>query len=201
MKTGAPPARRRSLFLAAAAILAVVLTGCTGRGGGQLPPSVGFTGAASFGFSFSCEDSGGINPPTGQLRIQLSYTEHGTSLLGSPFGIHGTADVIDSELESMICIGQNPPPDPPGQNVLTFLGQYRLTSVAPSLFPLSCTGTTTPACRFEVTVIDNDRNLAPSAGDFFQISLSSATVPSTTLDGPVFYTRAGTLSAGNLTVD
>ena len=67
MKTGAPPARRRSLFLAAAGILAVVLTACTGRGGGQLPPSVGFTGAASFGFSFSCEDSGGINPPTGQL--------------------------------------------------------------------------------------------------------------------------------------
>src|SRR4029453_10534828 len=92
MRTGAHPSRRRSLFLVAAGLLAAVLTACTGRGGGQLPPSVGFTGAAAFGFRFRCEGSGGTNPPTGQLRIQLSYAEHGTSLIGSPFGIHGTAD-------------------------------------------------------------------------------------------------------------
>src|SRR5215207_9676192 len=110
---------RRSL-LGLGGLLAVVLTACTGRGGGQLPPQVGaYNAAASFGFSFSCQDSGGINPPTGKLAIELSYTERSTGLLTTPFGIHGTVDVIDPVLESMICIGQNPPP---GGNELIFLG-------------------------------------------------------------------------------
>src|SRR5687768_12933094 len=103
MKTGASRLFRRSFVLAAVGILALVLTACTGRGGGQLPPSAGFTGAASFGFSFSCEDKGGINPPTGQLRIELSYTDKGSNPFGSPFGIHGIVDTIDPVLESMIC--------------------------------------------------------------------------------------------------
>src|SRR5512132_4393448 len=140
MKTGASPARRRSLLLAAAGVLAIVLTSCTGRGGGQLPPQPMFEGAASFGFSFSCEDSSVINPPTGQLRIQLSYTDHGSNPIGSPFGIHGTADVIDPVLESAICIGQNPPP-PPG-NQLIFLSRYSLTSSPPAGFSTSCQQTT-----------------------------------------------------------
>jgi hypothetical protein len=199
MRTGAHPARRRSLLLAAAGILTVVLTACTGRGGGQLPPqSPTFNGAASFGFSFSCEDSGGINPPTGQLRIELAYTERSTGLLTKPFGIHGIVDTIDPLLESEICIGQNPPP---GGNELIFLGRYRTTTTAPSYFPKACKQTT-PTCRFEVIVRDNDGNLAPSPGDFFQISLSSTTAVVSTLDpATVFYTRAGLLSAGNLTVD
>jgi hypothetical protein len=135
MKTGAPSFRRRSVLLAAAGILAVVLTACTGRGGGQLPPdNVVFKAPASFGFDFSCEDSGGLNPPTGQLRIQLSYTEHGTNLLGSGFSIHGIVDQIDPVNESAFCIGQNPPP---GGNELIFLGRYRLTSSAPAGFPSS----------------------------------------------------------------
>ena len=96
--TSAPPAilgRRR------AGVLAVVLTACTGRGGGHLPPdSPVFTGPASFGFTFSCEDKGGLNPPTGQLRIELSYTDQGSNPLGSPFGIHGIVDTIDPVLES-----------------------------------------------------------------------------------------------------
>jgi hypothetical protein len=177
-----------------------VLAGCTGRGGGQLPPAVGFAGAASFGFSFSCEDSGGLNPPTGQLRIQLSYTEHGNYLpLGSPFSIHGTADVIDSVLESAICIGQNPPP---GGNELIFLGRYLPTSSAPAGLPSTCRESTTPLCRFEVIVRDNDMNRAPSTGDYFQIKLSSVTAVTSQLDpAAVFYTRAGVLSSGNLTVD
>src|SRR5829696_4522168 len=168
MKTGATPARRRSLFLAAAGILAIVLTACTGRGGGQLPPGALFNGAASFGFDFSCEDSGGINPQTGQLRIQLSYTDHGINPIGSSFSIHGTADVIDPVLESTICIGQNPPP---GGNELIFLGQYLLTSSAPALFPQACDDTTMASCRFEVIVRDNDGNRDPSTGDYFQITL------------------------------
>ena len=80
MKTGLNLHLRRSLSLAVVGILAVALTACTGRGGGQLPPDgVVFNGPASFGFSFSCEDKGGLNPPTGQLRIQLSYTDHGSN--------------------------------------------------------------------------------------------------------------------------
>lgn len=199
MDTGAPRARRRSLLVAAAGVLAITLTACTGRGGGQLAPDgVAFNGAASFGFTFSCEDKGGINPPTGQLRIQLSYTERSTGLLTTSFGIHGSADVLDPVLESMICIGQNPPP---GGNELIFLGRYRTTSPAPSIFPTSCRQTT-PTCRFEVIVRDNDRNRAPSTGDYFQISLSSTTAVVSELDpATVFYTRAGLLSSGNLTVD
>jgi hypothetical protein len=210
VKTGASPSRRRSLFLAAAGILTVVLTACTGRGGGQLPPGasldtgVVFNGAASFGFSFSCQDSGGLNPPTGKLAIELAYSDKGTSLLlRSPFAIHGTVDTIDPVLESEICIGQNPPP---GGNELIFLGRYRLTSSsAPAGFPKSCPTretSTSPLCRFEVVVRDNDMNNAPSTGDYFQITLSSATAVTSALDPEtVFYTRGGLLSSGNLTVD
>jgi hypothetical protein len=214
MKIGARSFRRRSVLLAAAGILAVVLTACTGRGGGQLPPDNAlFKAPASFGFSFSCEDKGGLNPPTGKLHIELSYTDHGTNPIGSQFTIHGTVDQIDPVVESQLCIGQNPPPDPPGNNVLTFLGRYRLTSSPPPAgFPSTCPTretSTSPLCRFEVTVRDNDRNLAPSQGDFFSIDLTTVTTPCTSVppaptcsDLPAgFYARAGTLSSGNLTVD
>ena len=202
MKTSSRSYLQRSLSVVAAGILAVALTACTGRGGGQLPPGVGFTGPASFGFSFSCQDHGGVNPPTGQLRIQLSYTDHGSNPIGSQFSIHGIADTVDPVMESMICIGQNPPP---GGNELIFLGRYRLTSSAPARFPSSCrarqTGST-PSCRFEVIVRDNDMNRAPSKGDFFHITLSSGTAVASQLDpATVFYTRAGLLSSGNLTVE
>jgi hypothetical protein len=195
---------RRFVPLAVAGILVVVLAACTGRGGGYLPPqSPAFNGPASFGFTFSCEDKGGVNPPTGQLRIQLAYTEHGTYLLpvGAPFSIHGIVDQVDPVLESAICIGQNPPP---GGNELIFLGRYRLTSGAAPAGLGACPTRetkTTPLCRFEVIVRDNDQNLAPSPGDYFQIRLSSATVLSSELDPEtVFYTRAGLLAGGNLTV-
>jgi hypothetical protein len=183
----------------------VVLTACTGRGGGYLPPNkpLGFTGPASFGFTFSCEDKGGVNPPTGQLRIQLAYTDHGTSLrLGAPFSIHGIVDKIDPVLESAICIGQNPPPPPVGQ--LIFLGRYRPITSPPPGFPSMCPSRetkTTPLCRFEVIVQDNDGNLAPSPGDFFSIKLSSATAVTSELDPTtVVYARAGFLEGGNITV-
>jgi hypothetical protein len=198
MKTGASRYFRRSIVLAAACILAVVLAACTGRGGGQLPPSVGFPGAASFGFSFSCEDKGGLKP-TGQLHIQLSYADKGTSpTIDSSFGIHGIVDTIDPVLESMQCAGQEPPP---GGNELIFLGRYRLTSGSPDEFPEACRSET-PTCRFEVIVRDNDHDGAPSPRDYFQITLSSATALTSELDPTaVFYTRAGLLSSGNLTVD
>jgi hypothetical protein len=213
LKTGAPRVFRRSVLLAAVGILALVLTACRGVGGGQLPPNAGFTGPASFGFTFSCEDKGGLNPPTGKLSIQLAYIDQGSNPLGSGFSIHGIVDQIDPVVESAVCIGQNPPPNPPGNNVLTFLGRWRLTSSAPAGFPSTCPTRetkTTPLCRFEVTVQDNDQNRAPSPGDFFSIRLSSVPVfcgdptpdprcsqlPAET----VFYARAGYLSGGNITV-
>ena len=199
MKVGTPRLYRRSIVLAAAGILAVLLTACTGAGGGYLPPDTVFDGRATFGFNFSCEDKGGINPPTGQLRLQLTYTDHSTNpLLGSPFTIHGTADKLDPVLESMFCIGQDPPP---GGNELIFVGTYRPT--APG-FPQTCprrATSTSPLCRFEVTVRDNDGNGAASEGDFFSIQLSSSTVLDDELDpATVFYARSGLLAGGNLTV-
>jgi hypothetical protein len=211
MNNGAARLFRRSIVPAAAGILAVILTACTGSGGGTLPPgptasdtfpNTVFTGKATFGFNFSCEDKGGINPSTGQLRVQLTYTDHGTSqLLGSPFSIQGTTDTIDPVLESEICIGQNPPP---GGSELIFLGRYRLTTSPPPGFPQSCPTRetkTTPLCRFEVIVQDTDGDLAGSKGDFFSIKLSSATAVTSELDPlTVFYARAGYLESGNLTV-
>jgi hypothetical protein len=185
-------------------MLALALTACTGKGGGYLPPSTGFTGQAPFGFTFSCDDKGGINPPTGKLSIELAYADKGTSLIGSSFSIHGIVDTIAPEyqwIESATCIGQNPPP---GGNELIFLGRYRLTSGSPAHFPSTCPTretTSTPMCRFEVIVRDNDTNRAPSPGDYFQITLSSGTVVDDELDpATVFYTRAGLLQGGNITV-
>jgi hypothetical protein len=207
MKTGAPRLFRRSIVLAAAGILAMVLTACRGVGGGYLPPqSLVFNGPASFGFTFSCEDKGGVNPPTGQLRIQLAYTDHGSNPIGSWFSIHGIVDRIDPVLESAICIGQDPPP---GGSMLIFLGRYRLTSSPPASFPQTCPSRetkTSPLCRFEVIVQDNDGNLAPSKGDFFSIKLSTVTGPcidptcSQLPPETVFYARASYLEGGNLTV-
>jgi hypothetical protein len=203
MKSGAPRFFRRSIVLAAAGILAVMLTACTGGGGGYLPPNepAGFTGKASFGFHFSCEDKGGLNPPTGQLRLRLTYTDHGSNPIGSSFSIQGTADKLDPVLESMFCIGQDPPP---GVNELIFVGTYRLTTPPPTGFPQTCPRRetpTSPLCRFEVIVRDNDGNLAGSKGDFFSIRLSSGTVLDDELDpATVFYARAGYLAGGNLTV-
>lgn len=197
MPTLAPLRARRTLVVSALISLVVVLTGCTGRGGGQLPPGAGFPDAASFGFSFSCEDKGGLNPPTGHLRIQLSYTEHGPNPLGAPFSVHGTADQLDPVLESMVCIGQEPPP---GGSELIFLGKYRLTSSPPAGLPETCAEA---SCRFEVVVRDHDRDRVPSPGDFFSITLSSVTalVSEFTEPAGVLYTRAGLISSGNITVD
>jgi hypothetical protein len=160
-----------------------------------------YAGAASFGFTFSCERSSqstGTKAPAGRLKIELSYTDHGTNPLGAGFSVHGIVDTLDPVLESAICIGQNPPP---GGNELIFLGRYRPTTSVPAGFLPSC-ATRTPVCRFEVIVRDNDSNRAPSPGDYFQITLSGTTAVTSTLDAAtVFYTRGGTLQSGNLTVN
>ena len=208
MKTVAPVFRRRSLSLAVAGMLLAVLAACTGRGGGQLPADNPlFTGSASFGFSFSCEQ--------GNLRIQLDYTDKGGNPLGSSFSVHGIVDQVDPVLESAVCIGENPPPPPEYQ--LIFLGRYYLMSSAPAGFPSTCPpsgSATNSLCRFEVIVQDNDRNSVPSPGDFFSIKLSTVTssCDASTFDAldptcsqlplaTVFYARAGYLNSGNITVD
>jgi hypothetical protein len=170
-----------------------------------------FNAAASFGFTFSCQDSGGLNPPTGQLKIELSYADKGSNPIGSSFGIHGIVDRVDPLVESALCIGKNPAPG----GALIFLGRYRLTSGSPATLGTCPTTetTTSPMCRFEVDVQDNDRSGTPSKGDSFKIMLSNVPVscPGSTLDdvapcsklqaGSVVYTRGGKLSSGNLTVD
>lgn len=192
---------RRPVGIGLVCILAATLSACTGRGGGQLPPIGPFIGAASFGFSFSCERSSAsvqLQPPTGRLRIQLAYTDHGANPLGSGFSVHGTVDTVTPLIESMFCVGQEPPP---GGNELIFLGRYRTTSIVPAGFAPAC-DSDSPLCRFEVIVRDNDGNNAPSSGDSFSIKLSSATAVTTDLDATtVFYARAGVLRSGNLTVD
>jgi predicted small lipoprotein YifL len=216
MKLGGHRLVRRSIFLAAACLLALVLTACTGKGGGYLPPDgVVFTGQAAFGFTFSCEK--------GDLKIELAYNDKGKSLnmLGSPFGIHGIVDEISPLDESEVCIGQNPPPPDQPLGQLIFLGRFYLTSSAPSGFPPSCPKketSTTPLCRFEVIVQNNDQSLPPSAVDSFSIKLSSVTSiysdnpddcppggtpPCVITEFPaetVFYARAGLLAGGNITV-
>src|SRR5437868_807388 len=96
---------RRSLSVGAAGILMAALAACSGVGGGYLPPdsAAGFTGQASFGFTFSCQDRGGLNPQPGKLSIQLAYVEHGSNPLGGPFSVHGIVDQIPPVLESEVC--------------------------------------------------------------------------------------------------
>jgi len=193
-------------------LIVSTLAACTGVGGGWLPPdNVLFKANASFGFTFSCERSSkstqSTNPKPGQLRIELAYNEQGLNPLGSGFTIHGIADQIDPVLESQVCVGQEEQPPVVGQ--LVFLGRYRLSSTPPAGFPAACAKTTWTRganCRFEVIVQDNDRNLAPSAGDSFSIKLTTITDPTVTDFGSlvppvVFYARAGLLGGGNVTVD
>lgn len=199
MKLGVPLSVRRFMSLAGMGIFLALVAGCTGRGGGYLPPSAGvFSDQASFGFTFSCE--------SGKLKIEISYTDHGSNPIGSSFSIHGIVDQLDPVVESEVCIAHNPPPPP--ENQLIFLGRYYLTSSPPAGFPTSCPAQATDTnslCRFEVIVQDNDGNVAPSPGDSFSIKLSGASiclVPecSTLPVGSVYYARAGYLGGGNITV-
>lgn len=196
--------RPRGRTFIALAVVAVVLAACTGHGGGYLAPDdVVFTGKGVLGFSFSCERSSrstSPNPPTGQLRLEVSYSDQGRSPIGSSFSIHGFADDIEPVTESAVCIGQEPPL--PG-NELIILGRYRLTNGSPAGFPAACrrADSSAPMCRFELIVRDNDMDRAPSSGDYFSIRLSTVTNLVTVLpDTAVFYARAGLLAHGNLTV-
>ncbi len=178
--------RVAAVLLAATAALAAA--GCTARGGGQLPPDgAAFTAPATTGFSLACD--------RGRLAVQLEYVEHGASVFGAGFTIHGQADTLPEGLEAALCADA---PDPGA--VLVFLGAFRVTGAAPAGLPPTCVGS--GACRFEVTVEDRDRSRGPSRGDGFGIRLSGDTAVREELDaGSVFYARSGTLDRGNLTVD
>src|ERR671933_815445 len=86
-------------LLGLAVVVGLCLTGCTGRGGGWLPPTALSNDQANLGFSFSCQDSSQSvqqnGNQTGRLHIELQYDEHSTNgPLGGPFSIHGVADTI-----------------------------------------------------------------------------------------------------------
>jgi len=63
--------RHREPSASVAGILAMMLSACTGSGGGYLPPDTVFNGKASFAFNISCEDKGGLNPPLRGHRAVL----------------------------------------------------------------------------------------------------------------------------------
>ena len=176
MKLGGSRYFRRSVMLAAACILAVVLTACTGRGGGQLPPEAPGSPARRRSASASAARTRGLNPPTGQLKIELTYNDKGSNPLGSSFGIHGIVDKVDPVVESRSASAESA--SDAGEQLI-FLGRYSLTSSAPSGFPSTCPKretSTTPLCRFEVIVQDNDKSRTPSPGDIFSIKLSNVHV-------------------------
>ena len=146
--------------------LAVGLAACAGRGGGQLPQSRMFTGPASFGFSFSCEDKGGVNPPTGRLHIELSYTDHGMPifslvLLDPRDRRHDRSGARIRDLHRSEPAAAGEQADLPGALSADVIGTDRLPPACPMQ-----EATTTPWCRFEVIVRDNDGNRAPSTGDY-----------------------------------
>jgi hypothetical protein len=187
-------------MLGIAMVLILVLTSCTGRGGGVLPPTPGFAGQATVGFSFTCEN--------GRLHLSFEYQDHATNPFGGPFSIHGVADRISPALESYYCIGDSSNGAlPPGE--ILFQGTYTVQSGRPGAFaPAGCaatfeigTGEVLTGCRFTADVRDTgDRG--PSKGDYLSIKLFGG--PDTgDIMHPVLpiYSRDGNLASGNFQVD
>jgi len=181
-------------------VLILVLTSCTGRGGGVLPPTLGFTGEATIGFSFTCE--------SGRLHLSLEYQDHATNPFGGPFSIHGVADKISPALESYFCIGDASNGALPTGEIL-FQGTYTVQSGRPGMLDLAgCAATFAVAagdvltgCRFTADVRDTgDRG--PSKGDYLSIKLFGGpdTGDATHTVLPI-YSRDGYLASGNFQVD
>ena len=131
--------------------------------------SAGFTGQASFGFTFSCEK--------GDLKIELSYNDKGSKPDSARrSGFMGSSTASTQCWSPQICIGENPPPPP--ENQLIFLGRYCLTSSAPSGFPSTCPkqrDVDHAAVPLRGHRAGQRPELTPSPGDFFSIKLSTAT--------------------------
>jgi hypothetical protein len=197
------PRRHMARRVAAAGMaLAAVLTlgACRATGGGQidepvpsgvLPPGVPpfepvdgtYTGAANFGFNFTCEMTA---KNKAVIRGEITYHDTGTSVIeGLPYGevrIHGVVDVMYLTAESCEAAAQD------YLDMAQFNGTYRsqdtnLTSAEPG--------------RFSVLVFDQGepgRSKDPAfvTGDGFSIEL---------FGGPYdFYTRAGYIEGGNIQV-
>ena len=193
VKSGTSPFVRRFVSFAVAGILVVVLAACTGRGGGYLPPQP----ACSLVRRRSASRSAAR---TATSRSSSPTTTRAATPSARRSGSMGpsTRSTRCWNLRSVSARTRLP-----AGNQLIFLGRYRLTSSAPSGFPAACK-TTTPLCRFEVIVQDNDRNLTPSPGDFFSIKLSTVTAPCPSdplisraaTPSPDRVLRAGRLSGG-----
>ena len=116
------------------------------------------------------------------------------------FSIHGTVDTLDPVLESAICIGQNPPPGGNDSDLPGSLPDARPRR--PRRVP-AAVHHRTARCRFEVIVRDNDKNRR-SVGRRLLLHHPverHRRCPPSSIPPTVFYTRAGLLSSGNLTVD
>ena len=186
-----------------AMVLIVGLTSCTGRGGGVLPPSLGYIGQATIGFSFTCEN--------GRLSLSLEYQDHATNPFGGPFSIHGVADKISPALESYFCVGDASNGDLPAGEIL-FQGTYTVQSGRPGMFdPNGCAdtlkvgnGDVLTGCRFTADVRDTG-NRGPSKGDYLSITLFGGPATPDTTDttplAPLLYSREGYLASGNFQVD
>jgi hypothetical protein len=191
---------RRFGMIGMATVLTLVLAGCTGRGGGVLAPTLGFTGQATIGFSFTCEN--------GRLQLSLEYQDHATNPFGGPFSIHGVADKISPALESYFCVGDASNGALPAGEIL-FQGTYTVQSGRPGMFdPAGCaatfmvgTGEILTGCRFTADVRDSGAR-GPSKGDYLSIKLFGGPDTGDTMHTALpIYARDGYLASGNFQVD
>jgi hypothetical protein len=171
--------------------LAAVLTlgACKATGGGQIDDPVpggvsgSFTGAADFGFNFTCAMKA---KNKAVIQGQITYHDTGTSVIGTktfkPIRLHGVVDPMvftaaDCETAAQMFL-----------DAAQFDGTYRSQDTALSKAP----------GRFTVLVFDQGepgRTKDPAfvTGDGFSIELTG---------GPyTLYTRAGYIEGGNIQVD
>lgn len=205
--------RKRTGRIGAAGLavaLGMVLTSCSGRGGGQLGPSplTGYAGAANIGFTFTCDPTN--TDPTrsinlARLHISLEYQDKDTNLFGSSFGIHGEADAFDQYAVNAIC--SDPFNGALSNSEIQFDGVYTVRSGSgPNRYSADtcrqstmtfATLGTVAGCRFTVYVKDNGDGKA-SPGDDVSITLFGG---ASTTDPTPLYSRAGKLVSGNAQVD
>jgi hypothetical protein len=189
---------RRVLVALVASAAVLTLGACRATGGGQiddpvpsgvLPPTVSdvpgsFTGAANFGFNFTCEMKA---KNKAVIKGQITYHDTGSSVIGSvkfkPIRLHGVVDPVVITAPNCEAAGQI------FLDAAQFEGTYRSQET---------TLLTKPPGRFNVLVFDQgepgvSHDPAFVTGDGFAIEL---------VGGPyAMYTRAGYIEGGNIQVD
>ena len=195
-------------------VMAMIFTGCSGRGGGQLGPSpagtpaeLAYNGTANISFTFTCDPTNADpsrSVSLARLHISLEYQDKGASRFGGPFAIHGEADAFDQFAVNAIC--SDPFNGALENSEIQFDGVYRVQSGSgPDRYDASAcneevsfsiVGTVT-GCRFTVYVKDNGNGQA-SEGDFVSIELFGGV--DTPEPAPI-YSRKGNLTSGNVQVD